>query len=253
MSLPAPAPAIALVGDYSPDVTAHRAIPRALGLAVASLGRPLSWQWLHTSALTDAPAQLAPFAAVWVVPASPYANMDGALAAIRFARETKRPFLGTCGGFQHALIEFARHVLGLAAADHAETNPSGEHLVVTPLACSLVETTNTLRLAPGSLLRAAYGRATATEGYRCNYGPAPAHRAAFERAGLRFTAFEDQPGLPDEALAKLGEIRAAELPVATHPFFVGTLFQPERAALRGELPPLIRAFAAATLAHSVTQ
>jgi len=69
-----------------------------------------------------------------------------------------------------------------------------------------------------------------TEGYRCNYGPALAHRAAFERSGLRFTAFDES-----------GEIRAAELPVATHPFFVGTLFQPERAALRGELPPLVRA------------
>jgi CTP synthase (UTP-ammonia lyase) len=234
-------PAIALIGDYSPEVTAHRAIPLALELAVAALRRPVAWQWLHTSTLTDAPAQLAPFAAVWVVPASPYANMEGALAAIRFARETKRPFLGTCGGFQHALIEFARHVLALPDADHAETNPAGETLVVTRLACALVEATNTLRLAPGSLLRTAYGRDTATEGYRCNYGPAPAHRAAFERAGLRFTAF-------DEA----GEIRAAELPLSTHPFFVGTLFQPERAALRGELPPLVRAFVSATTRQSVT-
>src|SRR5437667_11486922 len=108
---------IALVGDYSPEVIAHRAIPRALELA----------------------RDLQTFSAIWLVPASPYENMDGALAAIRFARETRRPFLGTCGGFQHALIEFARNVAGITAADHEETNPASGTLVVTRLRCSLVE------------------------------------------------------------------------------------------------------------------
>ena len=163
--------------------------------------------------------------------------MDGALAAIRWVRETKRPFLGTCGGFQHALIEFARNVAGLAAADHAETNPTGDTLVVAPLACSLVEQTGSIRFMPGSLIRDAYGRDTASEGYHCSYGLNSAHRAALERAGLRFTAFDDA-----------GEVRVAELPVAVHPFFAGTLFQPERAALRGATPPLVRAFVRAIMA-----
>lgn len=234
------APVIALVGDFDPTVTAHRAIPLALALARAATpsATALTWQWIATRDLRDAPRDLATFSAVWLVPASPYENETGALAAVRFARETKRSFLGTCGGFQHALIEFARDVLGLTHAEHAETNPTADTLVVTRLACSLVEQTNTLRLAPASLLRTAYGRDTTSESYRCNYGPAPEHRAAFERAGLRFTAFDDT-----------GEPRAAELPVATHPFFVGTLFQPERAALRGELPPLVSAFVRAVVAR----
>jgi CTP synthase len=224
-------PVIALVGDYSPNVLAHRAIPRALELACAATQRDATWRWVATRDVRRAARDLEKFAAIWVVPASPYENMAGALDAIRFARETSRPFLGTCGGFQHALIEYARHVVGLATADHAETNPDATTLVVTRLTCSLVEQTNTLRLAPGSLLRAAYARETVTEGYRCNYGPAPEHRTAFERAGLRFTAFDES-----------GEIRAAELPTGLHPFFVGTLFQPERAALRDEAPPLVTAF-----------
>ncbi|HVS52946.1 MAG TPA: CTP synthase [Opitutaceae bacterium] len=228
---------VALIGDYSPDVTAHRAIPRALELVRAGLGVDIAWQWIATRDVRHAARDLAPFSAVWLVPASPYENTAGALDAVRFARETPRPFLGTCGGFQHALIEFARNVAGLARADHAETNPTGDTLVVTRLACSLVEKTSALRLAPDSLIRAAYGRDTATEGYHCNYGPAPEHRAGFEHAGLRFTAF-------DEA----GEVRAAELPPTVHPFFVGTLFQPERAALRGEMPPLVRAFVRAMVA-----
>lgn len=228
---------IALVGDYSAEVIAHRAIPRALELARDETHARLAWEWVPTSAVRDAPRDLARFAAVWLVPASPYENMAGAIDAVRFARESKRPFLGTCGGFQHALIEFARNVSGLAAADHAETNPRGDTLVVAPLACSLVEKAGTVRFAAGSRLREVYGRDAAQEGYHCNYGLNPAHRAALEQAGLQFTAFDDA-----------GDVRAAELPAVAHPFFVGTLFQPERAALRGETPPLVRAFVRAVAA-----
>jgi CTP synthase (UTP-ammonia lyase) len=227
---------VALVGDYSPGVIAHRAIPRALELACAAAKRDLTWQWVATRDVRHAARDLGRFSAVWLVPASPYENMAGALEAVRFARETKRPFLGTCGGFQHALIEFARNFAGLPAADHAETNPRGGTLVVAPLACSLVEKTGSLRFASGSLIRAAYGRDTAQEGYHCNYGLNPAHRAALEGAGLRFTAFDEN-----------NEVRAAELAVDIHPFFVGTLFQPERAALRDQLPPLAAAFTRAVV------
>jgi CTP synthase (UTP-ammonia lyase) len=186
--------------------------------------------------VSDAARDLAAFSAIWVVPASPYANMAGALAAIRFARETRRPFLGTCGGFQHAIIEVARNVAGLHSADHAETNPGGEMLVVAPLACSMVEKAGPVRFVAESRLAQIYGGESAHEGYHCSYGVNPAHRAALERAGLRFTAFDEH-----------GEIRGAELPASTHPFFVGTLFQPERAALRGETPPVVRAFVQAAV------
>ncbi len=228
---------IALVGDYSPDVTAHRAIPIALDLASRARRRSIGWEWVPTRDIRNAPVDLAHFAAIWVVPASPYENMAGALDAIRFARETRRPLLGTCGGFQHALIEIARDVAGLTTADHGETNRGGDTLVVTALACSLVEKTDRLRFTPGSLIHSAYGKESAVEGYHCNYGLNAAYRAKLEQAGLRFTALDDH-----------GDIRAAELPRTRHPFFVGTLFQPERAALRGETPPLVSAFVAA-IAH----
>jgi CTP synthase (UTP-ammonia lyase) len=224
---------IALVGDYSASVVAHRAIPRALDL-VASAGPDIAWHWVATRDIRDASRDLARYAGVWVVPASPYENMTGALDAIRWARETRRPLLGTCGGFQHALIEFARNVAGLKGADHAETNPDASTLVVAPLSCAMVEKTGPLCFEPGSLIQRAYAADSATEGYHCHYGLNPAHRADFERHGLRFTAFDGND-----------EIRAAELPQAAHPFFVGTLFQPERAALRGVVPPLVSAFVTA--------
>jgi len=58
---------------------------------------------------------------IWCVPGSPYANESAVIGAIRWARESGIPFLGTCGGFQHAVLEFARNVMGLSAAEHAAT------------------------------------------------------------------------------------------------------------------------------------
>jgi CTP synthase (UTP-ammonia lyase) len=226
-------PVIALVGDFSPSIVAHRAIPEALTLAARDTRAAVDWNWVATSEIHDA-TSLAKFSAIWLVPGSPYLNMNGALTAVRFARETRRPFLGTCGGFQHALIEIARNLAGMPTADHAESNPNGAELVVTRLACSLVEKTDVIRFLPGSLLENAYGTGTAVEGYRCNFGLSDRYRERLIAAGLRFTAFDAND-----------DVRAAELPTDVHPFFVGTLFQPERAALQGITPPLARAFIAA--------
>jgi len=226
---------IALVGDYSERHVAHRAIPKALEFARAESGADVAWDWIHTRDLLDVPRQLAGYAGLWVVPASPYANTEGVFAAIRWAREGRHPFLGTCGGFQHAILEFARNVAGIADADHAETNPTGRSLVVSALSCSLAGQTGMINLAPDSRLGAAFGGRRVQGEYNCSYGINPEYRDRMVSAGLKFTAHDDA-----------GEIRGAELP--SHPFFCGVLFQPERAALRGEIPPPVRAFLGAILA-----
>ena len=230
---------IALVGDRSDSVLAHRAIPLALERARVGGAPGVSWQWLATRDLKNPATDLQTFSGVWAVPGSPYENTNGVLDAIRWARETRRPFLGTCGGFQHALLEFARNVLGFAEAAHAETHPDAALLIVTRLSCSLVAENTRLHFKAGSQLHAIYGADTADEGYHCNYGPAPAFRADFERAGFSFVAVDDA-----------GDPRAAELSAAQHPFFVGTLFQPERAVLHGRRAPLVTAFACAAQSFS---
>lgn len=219
---------IALVGDYNPAVPAHQAIPMALQLAANALAVDIDHEWVPTEEITEVSC-LAGYDALWCVPASPYRSMDGALRAIEFAREHMRPFLGTCGGFQHAVIEYARNVLGWADAEHAETAPDAARPVITPLACALVEVTGVVRFRPGSRIAAAYGVSEAVEGYHCSYGLNPEFRAELAGGPLRVTS-------EDEA----GEARSVELDA--HPFFVATLFQPERAALRGRLPPLVSAF-----------
>lgn len=218
---------IGLIGDHDPAVTAHQAIPLALSRAARQLGSCIAIEWLPTDALL-ADAGLARFDALWCVPASPYRSMEGALAAIRFAREQGVPFLGTCGGFQHAVLEYARHVLGWADAEHAETATDAARTVIAPLSCALVEVTGGIRFAPRSRLAAIYGVPSAVEGYHCRYGLNPEFRAALTTGPLQVAATDDA-----------GDVRGIEL--ADHPFFIATLFQPERAALRGEVPPLVSA------------
>jgi CTP synthase len=229
---------LALVGDYSESVVAHQAIPRALELARERIGVEVAWNWVPTPTIGTAGEELSGYSGVWLVPASPYQSTEGALAAVRWAREGRRPFLGTCGGFQHALLEFARNVAGLPNADHEETNPVAKTMLLTALSCSLVGQSGLVHLAARSRLHEAYGRNSVLEGYHCNYGFNPAYRRQLECAGLQFTAWDDA-----------GAIRGAELP--SHPFFVGTLFQPERAALKGELSLPVVAFL--TAVAGVTQ
>jgi CTP synthase (UTP-ammonia lyase) len=225
---------VALIGDHDPDVTAHRAIPRAIELASAAVGAPVVAQWIPTDEIADT-ARLEAFDGLRCVPASPYRRKDGALRAIRFAREQRRPFLGTCGGFQHAVLEYARNVLGWSDAGHAETDPDAARVVVAPLECSLVEVSGDVHLLPDTHLARAYGAPSAREGYHCRYGMNPAFRDELAHGPLRIAATDE-----------LGDVRAVEL--TDHPYFVATLFQPERAALAGRPPPIAVAFVRAMLA-----
>ena len=221
---------IGLVGDRSDKVRAHGAIPRALESASRLAGLDVTHAWLPTAGLAGgAGGAFDDFHGIWCVPGSPYASMQGALAAIRCARERSIPFVGTCGGFQHALIEIARDVAGIASADHEESNPGGEEPVIHRLTCALCEDEREVHLVAGSRLASIYERQTIREGYHCAFGVNPKYRAALERVGVGFTATDED-----------GDPRAIEL--AEHPFFVATLFQFELAALRGGTPPIVVAF-----------
>jgi CTP synthase (UTP-ammonia lyase) len=225
---------IALVGDYDPAVPAHQAIPIALLLAAQHHHAAVECVWIPTAHIEDAEKTLDSYDGVWCVPAGPYRSMRGALEAIRVAREKAIPFLGTCGGFQHALIEYARNVQGWVDADHAEMNPDALLPLIVPLRCSLFDRQAELILAEGSLLHRSYGTSKIKEGYRCSYGPNARYAPELFAGLLKATAHNSD-----------GDVHGAEL--AGHPFFVGVLFQPERKSLKGELSPLVRDFAGCAL------
>ena len=172
---------------------------------------------------------LAEFDGLWCVPGMPYRSAAGAISGIRFARTSHLPFLGTSAGFQYALIEYARHVLGLTDADHQKSNPQAAIPLITPLGCGLAGVKARVRFMAGSHLRNAYRAAESTEVYYCSFGLNGRYRRLIESGPMCVSAVDDQD-----------EIRAVELD--GHPFFVATLFQPEMSATPS---PLVAAFVAA--------
>lgn len=218
---------LGLVGDYNPQTIAHQAIPTAVQLTASHLDIDIHPQWLPTETLTDS-SVLLNYDAIWVVPGSPYRNDEGVFMAIRYAREQNVPFLGSCGGFQYAVVEYARNVMGWHDAGHAETD-SGGRLVIAPLSCSLVEKSGTVVFQPDTVIASAYGKLETREGYRCNFGVNPEFVTDLAQHPLIISGHDTE-----------GDVRSVELP--GHRFYAATLFQSERAALRGELSPLIVAF-----------
>ena len=225
---------IGLVGDFDPGITAHQAIPVALALAAERSGIAVEHEWLDTGAIQSA-QEVKLFDGLWCVPGSPYHSTAGALVAIRHAREHGVPFLGTCGGFQHVILEFARNVLGWRDAETAETAPHARRAVISALKCPLIETQNEIKVERRTRLATVYAHDYVTEKYHCSYGLNPRFEYYLTGGPLHASAHDSD-----------GEVRAVEL--EAHPYFIATLFQPERAALEGHCPApvlsLVRACAA---------
>ena len=223
---------IALVGDRSPAVRAHSRIAVILDALREQEQIDLDAYWIPTPDATD-PAALRGYAGIWLVPGSPYRSEEGAIVAARTARTERIPFLGTCGGFQHAMLEFARNVCGLAGVRHAENSAdSGSDALITELSCSLAGHEGAINLAPGSRIEELLGAARTIERYHCSYGVAAGYLDVLTRHGMVFSGLDDA-----------GEVRAAELP--GHPFYLATLFQPELHT--DGVHPVIRGFARAAV------
>ncbi|MGW1772026.1 CTP synthase C-terminal region-related (seleno)protein [Streptomyces sp. NPDC002104] len=224
-----PRPRLALVGDRSDRVPAHAKLdevtPR-FGVDV---------DWIPSAAVTDT---IAEYDGIWVVPGSPYESQANVLLAIRTARTLGIPYLGTCGGFQHALIEYTRNVLGIEDAEDVQYDADASTPLIVPLACSLVGETAPLEFAAGSRLASVYpGRESTVETYHCKYGLNPDYEDTILDSDLRISGWDAEKAP-----------RAIELP--DHPFFIGSLFQPELSSTADELHPLIRGFLAAVAARA---
>ncbi|MBL0886947.1 glutamine amidotransferase-related protein [Myceligenerans indicum] len=217
---------IALVGDRSTAVRAHEQIPR-----IVSAYDDVDLHWLPTDQLV--PGEASAFDGVWVVPGSPYADEARVVEAIRDARTDGTPLLGTCGGYQHMVLEFARTVVGVDA-HHAESRGAREAApsstaLITELACSLKGHSGQIDVVPGSRAVAALGEQS-FERFHCSFGLTAADAEPLVAAGLVVSARSPE-----------GEPRVVELPGEA--FWLGTAFQPELADTQPH--PVIDAFVVA--------
>jgi CTP synthase (UTP-ammonia lyase) len=215
---------IRVLGDRNLAYPSHRELDAALALFPSGIAA--AWT------ASDAPgaADLRGVDGLWFAPGSPYRNDDAVLAALRAAREGGVPVLATCGGFQYALLELARNAAGIAGAQHAEVSPEGAQLVVAPLSCSLFGQVRRIRPVPGTRFASIVGEVRFDGTHYCSFGANAGYLPRLREVGLIEAAHAD------DAWLEAFELRG-------HPFFFGTLFQPQIGASRGgPLHPLIRAF-----------
>jgi CTP synthase (UTP-ammonia lyase) len=238
---------IAIIGDFDADKLSHWATDAALHHAGAQARQALDVRWVGTSRVSEhGPEEsLAAFDGIWGAPGSPFASVGGMLAAIRFAREQDVPYLGTCAGFQYALIEFTRNVLGLLDADTAENESSSSNIVITPVSCPLPgRPVGAPKLAgmdevipvAGTLLGEICGTAPLAGEYFCNFETNADYVERWRAAGLAIAARD-----------RRGEMRALSLP--SRRFFIATLFQPQRASRAGAPHAIVEAFLRACAAR----
>jgi CTP synthase (UTP-ammonia lyase) len=234
---------IGIVGDFDRGKHSHWATEAALFHAAAELKVAVEPRWVPTPVAEADPAGALAFAdGIWGAPGSPFQSARGMLRAIEHARRCTTPYLGTCAGFQYALIELTRNLLGIADADSAENTANAEHTVITPVQCEAPARPGSPRLAgshnvliePSSLLASLCPEPELRAEFFCSYEVNAAFETRWQHAGVRFSARGTD-----------GAARALELPV--HRFFLATLFQPQLSSTFAHPHPIVRGFLQASL------
>jgi len=248
---------IALVGKYVDLTDSYKSLSEALIHAGIHTRSRLNIHYIDSETLErDGAGVLAAMDAILVPGGFGKRGIEGKIAAIRFARENRIPYLGICLGMQCAVIEFARSVAGLAEAHSTEFEKSTPHPVIALItewqdAHGAVQKRDeksdlggTMRLGgqqcriePGSLAREIYGQDQIIERHRHRYEVNSTYLPQLSAAGMRFSGMS-----LSEHLAEM-----VELP--EHPWFVGVQFHPEFTSTPRNGHPLFRAFVMAGLKY----
>jgi CTP synthase (UTP-ammonia lyase) len=222
---------LAIIGDYNDNFRPHQATNEAIKHSIEKYKIKLDFEWLSTDTIeSNFEHIISAYNGFWIAPGSPYKSMTGALKIIQYTRENNIPTIGTCGGFQHMVIEFARNVLGITDAEHAEYDPYSSKLVVNPLSCSLAGQTLEIELTEKlSKTFRIFGTDKIKEKYYCNFGLNPEYQNQLDDKGFRIVGTDNQ-----------NEARILEL--ENHLFFIATLFVPQDNSTEENPHKLVTAF-----------
>lgn len=244
---------IAVVGKYTKLNDSYISVIEALRHASAQEGTEVEVKWVLSDDVEDPSRKnssveemLGDVQGIVVPGGFGDRGVEGKIRAIQFARENKIPFLGLCLGMQCAVIEFARNVANLAAANSTEFANDTPHPVIDflPGQSDATEKGGTMRLgsypcelAEDSISRKAYGVSLIYERHRHRYEFNNLYENNLLSAGLIIAGRS-----PDQKLVEI-----VELPVSKHPFFVGTQFHPEYKSRPQRVHPLFHGFLKAAL------
>ncbi|MBV6476675.1 MAG: CTP synthase [Rhodocyclaceae bacterium] len=248
---------IAFVGKYVDLTESYKSLSEALIHAGIHTRSKIAIHYLDSEAIErDGTAALDGMDAILVPGGFGKRGVEGKIAAIRYAREHKVPYLGICLGMQLAVIEFARHVAGMEGAHSTEFDPDTPHPVIALITEWLdregrvekrdagADLGGTMRLggqacalAADSLARKVYGADTIVERHRHRYEVNNIYLNRLQQAGLKVSGKSE-----DDRLCEM-----VELP--DHPWFIGCQFHPEFTSSPRAGHPLFTAFVRAALAN----
>ncbi len=238
---------VALVGKYALE-DAYMSIHEALKHAGIHTETEVNVLWVDADETTDRHEQRLASADAVVVPGGfGSRGTEGKIEAVRYARENDVPFLGLCLGFQMAVVEHARNVLGMANAHSAELDPETPYAVIDllPEQYETEDMGGTMRLGahetdiePGTLAAAVYGSDSCTERHRHRYEVNPEYIDELETEGLVFSGRADN--------------RMEILEREDHPFFFGTQAHPEFRSRPDRASPPFVSFVEAALESTDT-
>ncbi|SCY13989.1 CTP synthase C-terminal region-related (seleno)protein [Desulfoluna spongiiphila] len=221
-------PKIAVIGEYYENFDPHTSLNKALDYLNDEYD--FEYEWIDTESIEKEKDQiLKKYAGIWSAPGSPFKSFDGALYAITYARLNDIPHLGTCAGFQHAVIELARNILGIEEAQHEEYDSQSSSLFVNKLVCSLAGKSMDVYLKKNTLAHKLYGCNETKENYYCNFSINP-----------EFKQHLAHPQIAVSGVDQDDEIRIIEIP--SNNFFLITLFVPQTKSLPGSPHPIINGF-----------
>ena len=236
---------IALVGKYTQLHDAYLSVVESLHHAGTANDAVVDIRWVDSETVTDENAAqiLSGCAGVLVPGGFGDRGIEGMIAACRYARENMVPYFGICLGMQMAVVEFARHVMGLEDANSSEFAATRHPVIdLMPDQVHITDKGGTMRLGrypcrltEGSRSRALYGAAEISERHRHRYEFNNDYRAAARSAGLTLAGLS-----PDERLVEIVELE-------DHPWFVGAQFHPEFKSRPDHAHPLFYGFVKAAL------
>jgi len=251
---------IGIAGKYADLRDAYASIDKAVEHCTAHLGVRVDMQWIDTTEIDDANVDEHLQALDGVVVPGGFGSrgVEGKIAAVRHCRERALPYLGICLGFQVAVIEFARHVLGLEGANSTEFNPATPYPVISelPEQKRIEGLGGTMRLGaqdvqihPGTLAHFLFGGQTSIrERFRHRYEVDPDFIDRLEAAGMVFSGrHPTRPIMQVLELRPPGRAQAPGVPVTTHPFFIGGQFHPELTSRPLRPQPLFMGLVAASI------
>lgn len=243
---------IAVVGKYVALQDAYISITESLRHAAVANEAKLDIHWVNAEEIeaddTDMAKVMAGVDGILVPGGFGNRGIEGKIKAIQYAREHKIPFFGICLGMQCAVIEFARHVCGMADANSSEFNPNSTHPVIDlmPEQIDVEDLGGTMRLGlypckvyPDTLTSKAYNAELIYERHRHRYEFNNAFREKIVGKGLVLGGT-----LPNGRLVEI-----VELPESEHPWFLGAQFHPEFKSRPTNPHPLFRDFVGAAVKH----